>query len=454
MRNIYYYFSLLSLLSISLSCSESERNTQEAFRLGSLSGFAELVNSGTKQLALSSPLSPAEMDAFFPKAKIEADKYQVQLYREKDLLRTDLFPENVALNKEVLLLYQGTTLDEYEQLKADKKALVEQNAYKGEARTSIARRFGRLLSYTSAGMNKLLAQQTAFRSMADFGIEASNVFLYYKDLNRATQFYKETLGLELLADYQMATIFRLANDSYLILVDESKGMHSAEEPKTVALALLTEQLDEWWEYLNQEKVEIKYGYKPKVGGAHDGFVAIDPEGYLLEFERFKQHPENERFVPLLNKNTTIPSQNAKGKFPKGMGFHSSITWLYYKDMLGMQQFYEETLGLTLVADQGWTKIYQVSSGGFIGLVDECRGMHSFSEKKAVNISFLLEDLEGYFNYVKAQAPFTLRSEKLETGPEGKYKAFVGYDPGMYYMEFDKFFNHKDNQQLKKYIDEK
>jgi len=403
---------LFVLLFFFYSCTPSLETQQSSFQLGSFSAFAELVNSGTKKLALSTPLSSEHMEVFLPLAQKEADKYGVQIYREKDLLITDLFPKEVALKKEVLILYQGTSLDEYLTLKADKELMVIAGTYKDKSREEIARRFGRLLSYTPYGINKLLSQQTDFRSMSNFGIRASNVFLYYKDLDRATRFYQGTLGLELIADYQMASIFRLAVDSYLILVDESKGMHGPGKPKTVALALLTDQLDEWWNYLNREKVAIKYGYKPKMGGAHDGFVAIDPEGYLLEFERFKQHPENETFIPLLNKNQSIYSKSDSGKIPKGLGFHSSITWLYYKDMLEIQGFYEEVLGLKMVADQGWTKIYQVSKGGFIGLVDECRGMHTFSEEKAVTVSFLLEDLEGYFNYVKAQKPFELKTEYL------------------------------------------
>ncbi|NJN43048.1 MAG: VOC family protein, partial [Flammeovirgaceae bacterium] len=183
------------------------------------------------------------------------------------------------------------------------------------------------------------------------------------------------------------------------------------------------------------------------GGAHDGFVAIDPEGYLLEFETFKQHPENEKFIPLLKKNSPV---TAKTKSP---GFHSTITWLYYKDMLRMQKFYEEVLGLSMVADQGWAKIYQSSETGFIGLVDERRGMHSFTEKKAVNVSFILDDVDGWFDYVKESQSFDLRSDSVSTGPEHKYRAFVGYDPEGYYMEFDQFYDHADNVTLMKYLGE-
>jgi len=298
------------------------------------------------------------------------------------LIVTDLFPADVAAGKDVLLIYNGTTLDQYQNLKKDKEVLVENEEYEGKSREAIARRFGRLLSYPPYRLNELLAGNTDFRTMNDFGIQASNVFLYYRDLDRATQFYAQTLGLELLADYDMATIFRLSTSSYLILVDAEKGMHTAEEPKTVALALLTDQLAEWYDYLQAQKVPIKYTYKPRTGNAHDGFVAIDPEGYLLEFETFKQHPENERFVPILNQNKTLfPPANQENSVPEGLGVSASITWLYYKDLLAMEGFYKEVLGLELVADQGWTKIYKVTNSSFIGLVDERRGMHSFTKKR-------------------------------------------------------------------------
>ena len=78
-------------------------------------------------------------------------------------------------------------------------------------------------------------------------------------------------------------------------------MHSADEPKTTAIALVTDQLDEWWDYIQTRDVAMRSTeYIPKEGSAHDGFVAIDPEGYFLEFERFNPHHENERFMPLLD----------------------------------------------------------------------------------------------------------------------------------------------------------
>ncbi|MFC2165733.1 VOC family protein [Acidobacteriota bacterium] len=290
------------------------------------------------------------------------------------------------------------------------------------------------------------------KTLKDFGIRASNLFLYYKDLNRASAFYTETLGMQLVADYGMAKILRVAPTSYLVLVDAAEGMHTADEPKSVAIALITDQLDEWYPYLKEQGVEIKFPYNPTKGKPHDGFVALDPEGHYLEFERFNEHPENEKFTPILAQSKTVYSVlDQKTNRPSGLGFKSMVTWLYYKNIEGMQRFYEDVLGLEMIVDQGWTKIYQVSSSGFIGLVDEKKGMRSFSEKKAVNVSFIIDDIEGWFDYVQKHKPFELRANKIEVGEEKKYQAFVGYDPEGYYLEFDKFHEHRSNSLLIKYL---
>ena len=217
--------------------------------LGGIGSFGELVNSGVKTLALSAVLPAAEMDQLFPEAERVAERNKVQLYRESDLLVTDLFPADVATGKDVLLIYQGSTKDAYLQLKADADSLRKAGLYEGKAREAIARRFGRMLSYPTWRINELLAEQGEFRTLRDFGIRASNLFLYYRDLDRATEFYRGTLGMELVADYDMARIFRMTEDSYLILVDATKGMHTADEPKSIAVALVTDQLEQWHAYL-------------------------------------------------------------------------------------------------------------------------------------------------------------------------------------------------------------
>ncbi len=440
------------LLSLLVHCENPDTMNEKdphAYHLGVIDAFSELVGGGAKRLALSHPMTNAEADALLDEARRIAAGYGVEVYREPELLATDLFPAGAAAEKEVLLLYRGAALDAYRQLKADKAQLEAAGEYEGAARQAIARRFGRLLSYPPARINELLAANTDFRTMRDFGVRAGNVFLYYRDLERAAEFYTRTLGIEQVADHGIARILRLGTDAYLTLVDDAAGMHSADEPKTVALALLTDQLDEWYAYLQEQNVPIKYDYRPQPGSAHDGFVAVDPEGYLLEFERFNQHPENERLLPLLEQAETLP---AAGAAPAGLGFKAAVTWLYYKNIWDVQPFYENVLGLELIADQGWTKIYQLTPTAFIGLVDERRGMHAFTEEKAVTLSFLVDDLDGWFDYARTHRPLELRGDSLKTGPERKYRAFVGYDPGGYFLEFDRFYAHPDNGKLLEYLE--
>jgi catechol 2,3-dioxygenase-like lactoylglutathione lyase family enzyme len=447
----------LSFIILVIGCkSDMDSNVkidQYSYNLGVVAGFSELVAAGVKKMAFSAPMKPEIMDEFIDEAEKTAARHGVSVYREKNLIKTDLFSSDVAEGMDVLLLYKGDALDVYNQLKDDKETLEREGAYERDSRRSIARRLGRLLSYSPRQINRLLSEQTTYRTMDDFGIRANNLFLYYRDLKTAGKFYTQIMGMELVADYEMALILRMTTDSYLILVDATKGMHTADEPKSVALALLTDQLDEWYTYLKSQDVNIKYDYKPKEGSAHDGFVIVDPEGYLLEIERFNQHPENEDFVPQLKKNMLISiKQDANSKVPKGLQFHSTITWLYHKDVLGMEGYYQNVLGLEIMADQGWTKIYKVSDTGYMAIVDERRGMNKYSDNKAVNVGFILDDLQGWYDYVSENEVMDLYKNELGTGPETRYKSFVGFGPELYYYEFDAFYPHKDNDLLLKYMD--
>ena len=287
-----------------------------------------------------------------------ADSYDVSLYRETSFPVTSLFPASVTDGMEVVVIYNEPRLVQYQQFKADLNELDPEEA---------ARRFGRLLGYTPQGINELLMKNTDFRTLSSFGVNQQITHLYYEDLEEGMNFYGEILGLP----FDEGVGFKIGANASIQLhpYDEE---HPSGQSKSTAIALLTDQLPEWYVYAQEQEIPIKYTYKPRDGGPHDGFVAIDPEGYLLEFEEFKQHPENELFMATLEEAprvfTSIDSLN----------FFGSITWTYHNDLLKMQKFYEEDLGFRMVADQGWTKIYQTSSSGYIGLVDERRGMMDYA----------------------------------------------------------------------------
>ncbi|MFC0262491.1 VOC family protein [Fontibacter flavus] len=426
---------IVSIFVFFISCGQKEEWPKD-FHIGQMKAFAEMVAADVKPLALSEPMFKEDVDKLWGEVQQIVADHGIKVYRETDLLQTQLFPVGIAQSKEILIFHKDEALKAYRDLKKTVKS--------GQSGEEKARRFGRLLGYPPHYINQLLAKNTDFRTLIDFGVQGTNLFLYYKDLDRAKKFYHETLGLEIISDYGFAATVKITPDAWLTLVDAAVGRHKSDEPKTVAIALLTNRLPEWYAYLQENKVPIKYEYKPKENNAHDGFVAIDPEGYLLEFEQFKQHPENEKLMPQLPQYDAVTG--ATSRWTKNEGFYGAVTWLYYEDMLEAQSFYEEKIGLKQIVDQGWAKVYQVSKTGYIGIVDGRRGMHSFSELKGTSVSFLVDDLEGWYSYVQGHQPFPMVQE-MYTGREERYKAFVGQDPGKYFLEFDLFMKHQDNKRI-------
>jgi len=364
---------LFTLTLLTISCQSTNDRALSAFGV-----FCEMVANDAKPIALSEPMTAKELDRVWEGYQSKAGAYGVSLFREKEFPVTSLFPSSVTEGKEVVIIYRGSRLVQYEQFKRDLDQLDP---------TLAARRFGRLLGYTPQGINSLLMKNTTYKTLESFGVRQQVTHLYYANVEEANRFYREVLGLKFSEELG----YSIGEDASIQLHPVNDD-HPANQPKSTAIALLTDQLPHWYQYLQEQQVTIKYTYKPREGGPHDGFVAIDPGGYLLEFEQFKQHPENELFMAELENATKLETAI------EGLNFYGSITWTYHNDLLKMQQFYEEVLGYRMVADQGWTKIYLTSNTGFIGLVDERRGMMDYAEEKAVEVEWRLSNLEEAIQY--------------------------------------------------------
>ena len=275
-------------------------------------------------------------------------------------------------------------------------------------------------------------------------IQATNAFYYYADLDAAWAFYTDVLGLETVADYGFAKILQVAEASFLTLVDAERGMHTAEEPKSVTLAFVTDEVEGWWEYLSAAGVPMRADFDLIEGRPHDGFVAIDPEGYYLEFERFNPHEENVDLMPLLD--GVAPLYSDRGARPADLGIRATVFWLYYNDLEPLQRFYEELLGVDLLVDQGWAKVYEASRSGFIGLVDGAHGLHSATDEKGVTISLFTTDVDAWFERVKELGNVELRTQEI-TDESERVRVFVGYDPDGYFLEWDTFLDREGNERL-------
>jgi len=280
-------------------------------------------------------------------------------------------------------------------------------------------------------------------------IAANLVFFYYRDLAAARRFYEDVLGLEQILDYGFASIHRVGPTSYLGLVDETRGMHRADEPKTVTLSFVTGEVEGWYKHLVGRGVSIRSPLRDATRHPTRGFVATDPEGYLLEFETFLDDPQNMKLRERLGGVVPLypgPVQNTvRTGRPAWLGVLATVFWLYYRDVAAAQRFYETVMGQILLVDQGFAKIYSSSGAGFVGLVDEAQGLHRFSEAKAVNVAFVTPELDAWHERFRANGVVI----RTPLGPEeeGLVRAFVGLDPAGYFLEFNWFASAPENARF-------
>ena len=301
-----------------------------------------------------------------------------------------------------------------------------------------------LLMIFCMGCKKM--DQKQLSGTQDLNINANLVFLYYSDLPGAQHFYEDILGLERVLDYGFASIHRISETSYVGLVDENEGMHKASEPKTVTLAFVTDEVDGWYDYLRSQGVEMKGPVRDATRHPTRGFVAFDPEGYYLEFERFLDHPQNEKLLlQLEDKKSIYPADGQATSRPESLGIKANVIWLYYNDLKEAQRFYEETFGFRLLVDQGFAKVYSSSPTGFIGLVDQAQGLHRFTEEKAVTVSFITQKVDEWYDHLKNKK-IEIHSP-LDDSEGGLVRAFVAIDIARYYLEFDWFYDNEKNDRI-------
>ncbi len=132
-----------------------------SYHLGAADCFCEMVRAGVKRIALSHPCdTKEERDSFLPEFDKLCEKYGVRYYVEDEAFLSDLFPLSLNRGKFNVIFYQeDAALQEYLGLKAEKKKAVEAGNYNG-CREDIARRYGKLLSYTDEGIQRLLGANT------------------------------------------------------------------------------------------------------------------------------------------------------------------------------------------------------------------------------------------------------------------------------------------------------
>ncbi|MFN3823319.1 MAG: VOC family protein [Pseudorhodobacter sp.] len=116
------------------------------------------------------------------------------------------------------------------------------------------------------------------------GVDLAITFLYFRDLPRACAFYETVLGLNLAIDQGWSRIYRIAGAAHVGLVDETRGMHRAADPKPVQICLRVAELDRWHAWAATQGVAGLTAPRDNPALGIRAFVFNDPEGYQIEVQ--------------------------------------------------------------------------------------------------------------------------------------------------------------------------
>ncbi|MGQ9680735.1 MAG: VOC family protein [Candidatus Bathyarchaeia archaeon] len=117
-------------------------------------------------------------------------------------------------------------------------------------------------------------------------IDGLITFLYYDDLERATGFYEEIIGLKLVIDQGWAKIFKVSENAHIGLVDGKRGYHRPSPIKPVMITLIVPDVDSWYNYLKERNVKILSEPRDNKELNIRTLLIEDPEGYVIEIEHF------------------------------------------------------------------------------------------------------------------------------------------------------------------------
>jgi catechol 2,3-dioxygenase-like lactoylglutathione lyase family enzyme len=113
-------------------------------------------------------------------------------------------------------------------------------------------------------------------------------------------------------------------------------------------------------------------------------------------------------------------------------FESQITFLATQDLRATVQFYERTLGLRLVLDQGQCRIYKVAEGAYLGF---CK-RKEVPAAEGVIVTLVTEDVDTWCDRLRDHG---VKIEK-EPAYNPKYKIYHCFlrDPNGYLVEIQRF----------------
>ena len=126
----------------------------------------------------------------------------------------------------------------------------------------------------------------------DLDVSGHVVMLYYKDMEKAREFYGTALSLTASFVNDWVTVFQVTPKSYIGTVKEggAGGFHKTQENNAVMVSLETSDIDRWYEHLKSygDIHFIKDLYQATTLPMQ-AFLMLDPGGYTVEFFQWNEN---------------------------------------------------------------------------------------------------------------------------------------------------------------------
>jgi catechol 2,3-dioxygenase-like lactoylglutathione lyase family enzyme len=113
-------------------------------------------------------------------------------------------------------------------------------------------------------------------------------------------------------------------------------------------------------------------------------------------------------------------------------FDAGITFCYTRDLKRTAKFYEETLGLPLILDQGGCRIYRVSEGACFGFCER----EDVGTGKGLILTFVTDDVDGWYERLSGLG-VEFEKEPAFNPDYNIYHCFLR-DPNGYLLEIQRF----------------
>jgi predicted enzyme related to lactoylglutathione lyase len=126
--------------------------------------------------------------------------------------------------------------------------------------------------------------------------------------------------------------------------------------------------------------------------------------------------------------------------------YAGITFLTHEDLEAGDHFYREVLGLPLIEDQGWARVYRIHGSAHVGIVKARRGPVALPAGSGVLISIVVEDVDAWYEKLKNEPSVDMGNPPSMVDGIPVYSFFLK-DPAGYSIEIQAFTEPSTQQQF-------